>query len=176
MKAINLDDIYGTPLAEWQRVEERLQQGMSQAPDTGGPQRHTCWLATINDDGSPHVTAVGAIWLDGTFWFQTGAGTRKGRNVARNPACSIAHSIAGADVVIEGDAERVTEPGAVRRAAQAWADTGWPAEPDDSGTGITAPFNAPSQGPPPWNVYRINQRSAFVTLGTEPGGLTRFNF
>jgi hypothetical protein len=64
----------------------------------------------------------------------------------------------------------------VRRAAKAWADQGWPAEPDESGTGITAPFNAPSQGPPPWNVYRINQRSAFVTLGNEPGGLTRFNF
>ena len=27
-----------------------------------------------------------------------------------------------------------------------WAKSGWPAEPDDSGTGITAPFNAPSLG------------------------------
>src|SRR6185503_12278079 len=71
VKAINLDDIYGTPLAEWQRVEERLQQGMSQAPDTGGPQRHTCWLATINDDGSPHVTGIGALWTDRSFWFET---------------------------------------------------------------------------------------------------------
>ena len=26
----------------------RLDQGLSQAPDTGGPNRHTCWLATIN--------------------------------------------------------------------------------------------------------------------------------
>ena len=25
--------------------------------------------------------------------------------------------------------------------AKAWADGGWPAEPDESGTGITAPFN-----------------------------------
>jgi hypothetical protein len=53
---------------------------------------------------------------------------------------------------------------------------GWAAEPDDSGAGITAPFNAPSQGPPPWNVYRIEPRSAIVTLATEPGGLTRFGF
>ena len=62
------------------------------------------------------------------------------------------------------------------RAAKAWADQGWPAEPDESGTGITAPFNAPAQGPPPWDVYRVDARSATVALGVEPGGLTRFRF
>ena len=46
----------------------------------------TTWLATVNEDGSPHVTAVGALWLDGAFWFQTGSGTRKARNVARDAA------------------------------------------------------------------------------------------
>ena len=55
------------------------------------------------------------------------------------------------------------------------ADQGWPAEVDETGAGITAPFNAPSQGPPPWNVYRITTHSVTVTLGTEPGGLTRFS-
>ena len=49
-------------------------------------------------------------------------------------------------------------------------------EPDESGSGITAPFNAPSQGPPPWHVYRVEPRSATITLGVEPGGLTRFRF
>ena len=105
-----------------------------------------------------------------------GAGTRKGRNVARDPRCSVAVSVRDADVVIEGDAVRVTEPGAVARIAKAWADNGWPAEPDESGSGITAPFNAPSQGPPPWHVYRIEPRSATVVLATDPGGLTRFRF
>src|SRR6185295_12528168 len=47
---------------------------------------------------------------------------------------------------------------------------------DGSASGITAPFNAPSQGPPPWNVYRVEPRSAIVTLAAEPGGLTRFRF
>jgi hypothetical protein len=28
------------------------------------------------------------------------------------------------------------------------------------GPGIAAPFNAPSQGPPPWNAYRVEPRSA----------------
>jgi hypothetical protein len=116
---------------DWAAVVEKLAAGSSPAPDA--PNSRTTWLSTINEDGSPHVTAVGALWLDDTFWFQTGAGTRKGRNVARDPRCSIAVSIRAADVVIEGDAARVTEPGALARIAKAWADNGRPAEPDDSG-------------------------------------------
>jgi hypothetical protein len=85
-------------------------------------------------------------------------------------------SIRDADVVIEGDAVRVTEAAAVARIAKAWADSGWPAEPDPSGAGITAPFNAPGQGPPPWQVYRIEPHSATVVLAVEPGGLSRFRF
>jgi hypothetical protein len=122
------------------------------------------------------VTAVGALWLDGSFWFQTGSGTRKCRNVVRDPRCSIALSILDADVVAEGAAERKTVPTTLKRLAKAWADQGWPAEPDQSGVGITAPFNAPSQGPPPWNVYRVKPKSVTVTLGIEPVGLTRFRF
>ena len=82
MKARNLADLYGTPLLDWAKIESRLEEGVSQAPDTGGPNRHTCWLATINRDGSPHVTGVGAIWVDGAFWFETGESSRKGRNIA----------------------------------------------------------------------------------------------
>ena len=39
----NLDG-YGTPVIEWSRVQQRLDQGISQAPGTGGPSRHTPWL------------------------------------------------------------------------------------------------------------------------------------
>ncbi len=77
------------------------------APDAHNAR--TTWLTTLNEDGSAHVTAVGAVWLDGTFWFQTGSGTRKSRNVARDPRCTIALSIRDADVVFEGDAARVTD-------------------------------------------------------------------
>ena len=167
MEITNLGKADGLPPVDWAAVAEKLDAGSAPAPDALNSR--TTWLSTVNEDGSPHVTAVGALWLDGTFWFQTGAGTRKGRNVARDPRCSIAVSIRDADVVIEGDAARVTEPGALARIAKAWADQGWPAEPDDSGPGITAPFNAPSQGPPPWNVYRIEPRSAIVTLADGAG-------
>lgn len=174
METVKLGKTDGLPPMDWAAVVETLEAGAAPAPDAVNSR--TTWLSTVNEDGSPHVTAVGALWVDGTFWFQTGSGTRKGRNVARDRRCSVAVSIRGADVVLEGDAVRVTEPGAVARIAKAWADQGWPAEPDESGSGITAPFNAPAQGPPPWNVYRIEPRSAIVTSTTEPGGLTRFRF
>ena len=89
MEATNLAGLYQTPLLDWARIETRLGAGVSQAPDTGGPNRHTCWLTTINPDGSPHVTGIGALWADGHFWFETGKGTRKGRNLARDPRCAL---------------------------------------------------------------------------------------
>jgi Pyridoxamine 5'-phosphate oxidase len=174
MKIINLGAADGLPPVNWDAVVEKLDAGSAPAPDALNSR--TTWLVTVNEDGSPHVTAVGALWLDGAFWFQTGATTRKGRNVERDPRCSIAVSILDADVVIEGEAARVTEASDVGRIAKAWADGGWPVEPDESGSGITAPFNAPSLGPPPWRVYRVEPRSAIVTLAKDPGGLTRFRF
>jgi hypothetical protein len=174
MKAINLGIDDGLPVVDWDSIKAQLDAGSAPAPDAHNSR--TTWLSTINQDGTPHVTAVGALWLEGAFWFQTGARTRKHQNVERDPRCTVALSIRDADVVLEGTAERVTDPTDIARAAKGWADSGWPAEPDPSGTGITAPFNAPSQGPPPWDVYRITPRSATVTLGVEPGGLTRFRF
>src|SRR5688572_30644506 len=174
METINLGTADGLPPVDWSAVLETIESGSAPAPDAHNAR--TTWLTTINSDGSPHVTPVGAIWVDGMFWFQTGAGTRKGRNVARDPRCSIAVSIRDADVVIEGNAAHVTDPATVAHIAKVWADNGWPAEPDESGSGITAPFNAPALGPPPWNVYRVDPRSAIVALGSEPGGLTRFQF
>src|SRR3954463_4824119 len=150
MEIINLGRVDGLPPVDWAAVVPKLAAGSAPAPDAMNSR--TTWLSTVNEDGSPHVTPVGALWLDDTFWFQTGAGTRKSRNVARDPRCSIALSIRDADVVVEGDATRVTDPASVARVAKAGADDGWPAEPDQSGSGITAPFNAPSQGPPPWDV------------------------
>lgn len=174
MKSINLGEADGLPLVDWADVVGKLESGAAPEPDSHNAR--TTWLVTLNEDGTPHVTAVGALWLDGAFWFQTGHGTRKRGNVARNPRCSVAVSVRDMDVVVEGEAVRVTDPETVARAAKAWADGGWPAEPDASGTGITAPFNAPAQGPPPWEVYRIEPRSALVVGGVEPGGLTRFRF
>ena len=108
MDIINLGATEGLPPVNWANVVEKLDAGSPPAPDAHNAR--TTWLSTVNEDGSPHVTAVGALWLNGCFWFQTGSGTRKSRNVARDRRCSIAVSIRGADVVAEGEAERETNP------------------------------------------------------------------
>lgn len=173
MKISNLAEAEGLPPVDWSDIVTKLENASAPAPDAVNAR--TTWLTTINADGSPHVTAVGARWLDGKFYFQTGR-TRKQRNVRRDPRCALAVSMRDADVVVDGEATLVTDPSLLTRVAQAWADTGWPAELDESGTGITAPFNAPGQGAPPWHVYCINPRSATVALALEPGGLTRIEF
>jgi hypothetical protein len=83
MEIINLGKADGLPPVDWAAVAEKLAAGSAPAP--GAVNSRTTWLSTVNQDGSPHVTAVGALWVDGTFWFHTGAGTRKGRNLARDP-------------------------------------------------------------------------------------------
>ena len=149
---------------------------MSQAPGSGGPGRHTCWLATINPDGSPHVTGVGALWADNAFWFETGAATRKGRNIARDPRCTLSVATDEFDLIAEGDASLVTDPAMVARMAARWAAEGWPVEVDDTGLALTAEFSAPSAGPPPWFVYRVGLRTATAILTVDPGGATRWRF
>src|SRR5256885_4829448 len=116
MGVANLGKAEGLPPGDWAAISGKLDAGSAAAPDAHNVR--TTWLSTVNEDGSPHVTAVGALWLDGSFWFQTGSGTRKGRNVARDPRCSIAVSIRDADVVVEGEAARVTDSAALARVAK----------------------------------------------------------
>ena len=176
METKNLADLYQLPPMDWARIEARLEEPIPQAPDTGGPNRHSCWLATINPDGSPHVTGIGAMWVDGAFWFVTGDATRKGKNVARDPRCSLSVATHEFDLVVEGEAHKVTDSSTVADMAARYAADGWPARVDDTGHALTAEFSAPSAGPPPWFVYRITPRTA-TALGTvEPGGATRWRF
>jgi Pyridoxamine 5'-phosphate oxidase len=72
MESRNLAELYDLPTLDWQVVVDRLDAGFTQVPGTDGPDRHTCWLATIDADGRPHVTGIGAMWHDGAFWFETG--------------------------------------------------------------------------------------------------------
>ena len=113
MESKNLADLYELPTVDWSRVTRRLDRNFTQAPGPGGPDRHTCWLATIDADGRPHVTGVGAEWADGAFWFETGARTRKARNLARDPRCTLSVATDEFDLVVEGEARLVTDPATV---------------------------------------------------------------
>lgn len=176
MNAHNLADLYQLPLMDWAAIEGRLARGFSQAPNTGGPNRHSTWLATIDPDGSPHVNGVGAMWLDGSFWFVTGEHSRKGRNLARDPRCTLSLATQEFDLVVEGEARQVSDPSTLAKVAARYAAEGWPARVDDSGTALTAAYSAPSAGSPPWHVYRLTSRSANAVGTIEPGGATRWTF
>lgn len=176
MEATNLADLYQSPLLDWSRIEARLDAGLGQGPGSGGPDRHTCWLTTVNPDGSPHITGVGALWADACFWFATGKDTRKGRNLARDPRCALSVAAQEFDLVMEGEASLVTDPGVIADLAAQWAAGGWPCQVDETGTALTAPYSAPSAGRPPWHVYRLAARTA-TALGTVgSGGATRWHF
>jgi pyridoxamine 5'-phosphate oxidase-like protein len=176
MDVINLAGHYDLAPLQWQRIHERLDAGIPQAPGSGGPNRHTCWLSTINADGGPHVTGIGALWVDGMFWFETGERTRKARNLARDPRCVLNTATDEFDLVVEGEAQLVTDPATVAAMAGHWNDAGWPAVVDDTGRALTAEYSAPSAGPPPWSVYRITPRTATALATVEPGGATRWRF
>jgi len=176
MDTTNLADLYEFPPLDWDAIRKRLDAGIEQAPGSGGLDRHTCWLSTINPDGSPHVTALGALWGDGAFWFTTGARSRKGRNLARDPRCSMSVATQEFDLVVDGTATRITDPAAVADMARRWADGGWPCRVDDTGQALTAEYSAPSAGPPPWHVYRLAAHTATALSTVEPGGATRWRF
>ena len=177
MQSINLAELYDAPPMAWQQVHDRLGDGFAQGPGTEGPGRHTCWVTTLNADGSPHANAVGAIWLDDAFWFVTGRLTRRGRNLARDPRCLLALSLDEFDLVVEGRAVLITDRDLVAKLAQVYAnDEGWPCSVDASGTAITAPFSAQSAGQPPWHLYRLQAHSAHAVQTVEPHGATRWHF
>jgi hypothetical protein len=176
VKATNLADLYGLPPLDWAGIASRLDQGVNLAPETGGPNRHSCWLATINRDGSPHVTGIGALWADGAFWFETGERTHKGKNLARDPRCTLSLATHEFDLVVEGEAHLVTDRQTVAAMAARWSSAGWPARVDETGVALTAEYSAPSAGPPPWAVYRVAPDRATAVATAEPGGATRWTF
>ena len=90
------------------------------------------------------------------MYFTSGAGTRKSRNLAENPACVIAMSLKGIDLEIEGTAVKVTDYGTLHRLAKRYGDQGWPATVKDGA--FTHEYSAPSAGPPPWISTRWSRR------------------
>jgi nitroimidazol reductase NimA-like FMN-containing flavoprotein (pyridoxamine 5'-phosphate oxidase superfamily) len=86
------------------------------------------WLTTVRADGRPHVTPLVAVWLDDSIHFSTGAGEQKAVNLRHNPHVILTTGSntwdRGLDIVIEGNAVRVTDPESLTRLATAWT-TKW---------------------------------------------------
>lgn len=94
------------------------------------------WLSTVRSNGQPHVTPLPAVWLDGVLHFCTGDQEQKSRNLENNRRCVLTtgsnHLYSGLDVVVEGNAEPVTDDTRLRQLAELWnSKLGWPFEVQD---------------------------------------------
>jgi PPOX class probable F420-dependent enzyme len=92
----------GSGLLSWAEAERRLLVS------------HDYWCATVRPDGRPHVMPVWAVWNEGGLWFSSAVGSRKVRNLAAEPRCTVTTDDARDPVVVEGVAERVAEPAGIR--------------------------------------------------------------
>lgn len=70
------------------------------------------WLTTVRKDGRPHTTPLVGAWVDDGFVFCTGPEEQKAQNLGHSTAVTVTTGVNtwkhGLDVVVEGDAERVT--------------------------------------------------------------------
>lgn len=82
------------------------------------------WISTVRPDGRPHVTPLPAVWAHGALHFCTGPEERKARNLAENPQVVLTTGSntwnKGYDLVVEGEAVRVSDEGRLRELAGAW--------------------------------------------------------
>jgi len=129
-----LDERFSDPDTEavsWERTREALETAQ------------ITWVTTVRADGRPHVTPLVAVWLDGAYHFCTGPGEQKERNLAANPHVVLTTGCnrwdEGVDVVVEGEARRVTDPATLERLAALWAakwdGKSWEFEVGDGGFG-----------------------------------------
>jgi nitroimidazol reductase NimA-like FMN-containing flavoprotein (pyridoxamine 5'-phosphate oxidase superfamily) len=81
----------------------------------------TFWVATIHAEHvRPHVMPVWGVWVDDAFVFSTGHKSRKCRNLAANPACTVSNDDGEEAVIVEGSAEKLENPDTLERVAAAY--------------------------------------------------------
>jgi nitroimidazol reductase NimA-like FMN-containing flavoprotein (pyridoxamine 5'-phosphate oxidase superfamily) len=111
------------------RLDERFSEPGTQ-PTTWAATREVLekaqisWISTVRADGRPHVTPLVAVWLDGALHFSTGPTEQKAVNLAANPNVVLTTGSdtwdQGLDVMVEGEAHRVTDRATLDRLAAAW--------------------------------------------------------
>ena len=164
-------DRYGHDALPWSRARNLL----ATKPDPEHPGADTTtFLSTTRPDGTAHTAPVGALWHEGDFYFTSSDGTRKSRNLTQNPKCTFSVKLTGIDVVLEGEASRVTDTETIEALASEYRAAGWPVT--VAGDAFTAESSAPSAGPPPWDLYRFRFDTVFGVATEEPAGATRWRF
>jgi general stress protein 26 len=112
------------------KLDPRFSEPESQATPWSDTERALAsaelfWITTVRADGRPHVSPLVAVWHDGALHFSTGAAEQKAVNLRTNRHVVVTTGCntwdRGLDVVLEGDAVRVTDDARLAALAQAWA-------------------------------------------------------
>ncbi|MGW0478108.1 pyridoxamine 5'-phosphate oxidase family protein [Nonomuraea sp. NPDC003214] len=111
----HLDERFSAPGATatpWEQARDELARAQ------------TYWLSTVRADGRPHVTPLIAVWHERALYFCTGPGEQKARNLETNQRCALTTGASalreGLDLVVEGVAAQVSDPGLLHALAAAY--------------------------------------------------------
>ena len=137
---------YGIPadtknLLPWSHVEQRMSGSLHY------------WVSTVSPQNRPHSTPLWGVWLEGCLYFDGSPRTRRGRNLAANPAVSVTLEDGRDVVILEGEAFQIIDPPfeLAEKLAGAYTDKyrelGYAPEPDTWKTG---------------GLYRLKVRLAFA--------------
>ena len=134
------------------------------------------WLATVNTDGTPHVMPIFSVWLDGSLYFTANPATRKAQNIVENPHVVITTSGETLDLVVEGEARKITDDDTLKQVAKVYASKyDWHITPHDGA--YDAPYGAPAAGLPPYELYQVHLKKVISPgSSTPPYGATRWLF
>jgi PPOX class probable F420-dependent enzyme len=135
------------------------------------------WVSTVRADGRPHVTPVVAVWTEGSLWFSTGTEEQKFANMRAHPHVVLTTGSSqwdhGIDVVVEGEAVRVTDDAVLSRVAEKFAakwDGRWRWVARDGY------FRDEESGGGEANVFRVTPTKVFAHAKGDPFGATRHRF
>jgi general stress protein 26 len=131
------------------------------------------WITTVRADGRPHVTPLVGVVHDGEAYFCTGLEEQKGRNLTRSPHVALTTGnntwTKGLDIVVEGDAVRISDDDELRVLARAWHD-----KYGDAWTfGVANGFF--THGPGEAAVFRV-ATSKVMAFGKDPHSQTTYRF
>jgi nitroimidazol reductase NimA-like FMN-containing flavoprotein (pyridoxamine 5'-phosphate oxidase superfamily) len=132
------------------------------------------WISTVRAGGRPHVTPIVAVWADDAVCFCTGAEEQKFINLQTHPHVVLTTGCAqwegGLDVVVEGEAVRVTDEAALNRIAAAFTtkwNGRWQYEVADGGFGHGGHLAI---------VFSVKPAKVFAHAKGDPFGATTHKF
>lgn len=119
----------------------------------------TFWMATVRPDNRPHIRPILAVWVDDALHYVSSFSARKSDNLRHNPRCTVSTGSPGLDLVVEGEAVRVTDDARLRRVAEAYESKyEWPVEIRD---GAFFAEGAPTAGPPPFHIFEVRPATVY---------------